>query len=119
MSSVGQILDADAVDDADAVHALPAAAPAVSVATFAGAVVSVALEDLLPDRSGEVVLSTVDGLSVELLARQTLVDTGVSDRHVTASGFDVSGFSYYSFSGGLTVYFSHESLVTVSHGEAT
>ena len=79
--------------------------------------VPVAIEDLLPDALGEVVLSAGEGMTIALSARQEMVETGVADHHVTASGCDVSGFGYYSFSGGLTVYFPHHSLVTLSLDE--
>jgi len=115
----GHILDADLIDAADAVHDLPAAAMASVPAAPAEAAVPIAIEDLLPDASGEVVLSATEGLTIALSARATPIDTGVADHHVTASGLDVSGFGYYSFAGGLTVYFPHHSLVTVSLEEMT
>lgn len=78
------------------------------------ATVPISIADLLPDASREVVLSAAEGLTIVLSTRETPVDTGVSDHHLTASGMDVSGFGYYSFSDGLVVYFPHHSLVTLS-----
>ena len=66
--------------------------------------VSLALDDLLPDAAGEVVVLAGDDLPVNLLASEPVVDTGIAPAHVTAGGMEVTGLHYYSFESGVTVY---------------
>ena len=66
--------------------------------------VSLALDDLLPDAAGEVVLLAGDDLPVNLLASEPVIDTGIAPAHVTAGGMEVTGLHYYSFESGVTVY---------------
>ena len=62
------------------------------------------LEDLLPDREGEVVLVAEDGVSLSVVAEQPLTASGIVEQHVTAMGVDVEGLHYYSFENGVTLY---------------
>lgn len=115
----GRFLGADLIDTFGDVPAgdgpgLDARAGHGAGAAASEPTVPVAIADLLPDASGEVVLSAADGMAIALSTRETPVDAGVADHHVTACGLDVSGFGYYSFADGLTVYFPHHSQVTLS-----
>ncbi|HMB76860.1 MAG TPA: hypothetical protein VKN76_10695 [Kiloniellaceae bacterium] len=62
------------------------------------------LADLVPDGAGEVALYAGKDLPVSLLSDAPLLDAGVADTHVTASGLDVSGHRLYRFANGITVY---------------
>ncbi len=62
------------------------------------------LEDLLPDREGEVVLYAEVDVPLSLVAEQTLTGSGIVEHHVTAAGVDVDGLYYYSFDNGITLY---------------
>ena len=66
--------------------------------------VSLALDDLLPDAAGEVVLLAGDDLPVNLLASEAVIEAGIAPAHVTAGGMEVTGLHYYSFESGVTVY---------------
>lgn len=66
--------------------------------------VSLALDDLLPDVAGEVVLLAGDDLPVNLLASEPVIEAGIAPAHVTAGGMEVTGLHYYSFESGVTVY---------------
>jgi hypothetical protein len=72
-----------------------------------------AIEDLLPDTQGEVVLFA-DALPVDLIAHDVVAAQGVAAPHVTASGIDVTGLNYLSFMSGLTVYYSPDLPLTVT-----
>ncbi len=62
------------------------------------------LADLLPDASGEVVLFAEPDLPVNIVASESVTEAGVSDSHITATGVDVTGLQFYSFSSGITLY---------------
>jgi hypothetical protein len=65
-----------------------------------------ALEDLVRDQAGEVVLFNDSGLRALALSTATLVvEEGQAGRHVTAAGEDVSGFRYVAFADGLRLYY--------------
>ena len=65
-----------------------------------------ALEDLVADQRGEVVLFNDSGLRALALSTSTLVtDEGSVGRHVTAAGEDVSGFRYLAFASGIKLYY--------------
>lgn len=64
-----------------------------------------ALEDLVPDEQGEVVLVNDAATSVQIVTGQQVVATGSAEDHVTAAGYDVSGLQYYSLDTGVTVYY--------------
>ena len=105
----------DLVDTSDELHgALPVASAASLFDVAVEPTVPIALEDLLPDASGDVVLSAPEGMTIELHSNQNVVESGVIDHHVTASGLDVTGFEYCSFASGMTVYYPHDSLVRIS-----
>ncbi len=65
-----------------------------------------ALDDLVRDQAGEVVLFNDSGLRALALSTTTVVvEEGLAGRHVTAAGEDVSGFRYLAFANGLRLYY--------------
>ena len=66
--------------------------------------VSLTLDDLLPDDAGEVVLVAADNLPINLLSSELVTEAGIAPAHVTAGGMEVAGLHYYNFESGLTVY---------------
>ena len=76
--------------------------------------VSLTLDDLLPDGAGEVVLMAGGDVPISLMAGEMLADTGIAPEHVTAGGLEVTGLHYYSFESGLTIY-SPVDLLIVDH----
>jgi hypothetical protein len=65
-----------------------------------------ALDDLVRDQDGEVVLFNDSGLRALALSTTTVVvEEGLAGRHVTAAGEDVSGFRYLAFANGLRLYY--------------
>jgi hypothetical protein len=76
-----------------------------SAATGA-AEVQLALADLVSDAQGEVVVFNDSGFRTMAIRTEAVVlADGQVDRHVTASGEDVSGFHYVTFDNGLTLYY--------------
>lgn len=65
-----------------------------------------ALADLIGDDNGEIVLFNDSGLrSLALQTDAAVVANGRAQKHVTASGEDVSGFKFLRFDNGLTLYY--------------
>lgn len=67
-------------------------------------------EDLAPDTNNEVVVSALDGVSITILAGEDIAHSGIAGDHVTATGIDVAGLEYVSFSSGLTVYYQPDAV---------
>ena len=67
-------------------------------------------EDLAPDTNNEVVVSALDGVSLTILAEEDIAHSGIAGDHVTATGIDVAGLEYVSFSSGLTVYYQPDAV---------
>ena len=67
-------------------------------------------EDLAPDTNNEVVVSALDGVSITILAEEDIARSGIAGDHVTATGIDVAGLEYVSFSSGLTVYYQPDAV---------
>lgn len=77
-----------------------------------------ALNDLLPDSRGEVVLFNEAGpLSVNIMTDSRVTETGTADHYVTTAGVDVTGYYFCTFEAGLTIYYPPEIdlLVTADH----
>lgn len=74
-----------------------------------GDAISLSLADLLPDSGGAIVIEG-DGLdlSVRILTDETVVDAGVVEALVTATGEDVSGHAFFAFGNGTTLYAPRE-----------
>ena len=65
-----------------------------------------ALDDLMRDQNGEVVLFNDSGLrSLALSTDLAVIEDGQAGKHVTAAGEDVSGFRYLLFANGLRLYY--------------
>lgn len=65
-----------------------------------------ALDDLVQDENGEVVLFNDSGLRALAISTATrVIEEGEAGRHVTAAGEDVSGFRYLAFANGLRLYY--------------
>jgi hypothetical protein len=68
--------------------------------------VELALADLMADANGEVVVLNDSGFrTMAIRAEAGVTAEGRVQRHVTASGEDVSGFSYVTFDNGVTLYY--------------
>jgi hypothetical protein len=68
--------------------------------------VELALADLVADVNGEVVVLNDSGFRTMAIHTEAGVTTdGRVQKHVTASGEDVSGFNYVTFDNGVTVYY--------------
>lgn len=78
-----------------------------------------ALDDLVQDENGEVVLFNDSGLRALAVSTVTVViEEGEAGRHVTAAGEDVSGFRYIAFANGLRLYYQHGLDLIVTHDPA-
>ena len=65
-----------------------------------------ALDDLIRDQRGEVVLFNNSGLRALALSATTPVsEEGRAGRYVTAAGEDVSGFRFLAFGNGIKLYY--------------
>lgn len=80
----------------------------------AGELLTLSLEDLIPDVRGEVVILSDTGLDIAVVTTEPVASQGVETLHVMDSGLDVSGFGYCTFVGGITVFYppTHRLLVT-------
>ncbi|MGD9512191.1 MAG: hypothetical protein AB7I59_07830 [Geminicoccaceae bacterium] len=79
-----------------------------------------ALDDLVQDENGEVVLFNDSGLrSLAVSTATDVIEEGEAGRHVTAAGEDVSGFRYIAFGNGLRLYYQHGLDLIVTHDPAT
>ena len=68
--------------------------------------VEIALADLVADANGEVVVLNDSGFRTMAVRTHAAVTAdGRVKKHVTASGEDVSGFSYVTFDSGVTLYY--------------
>ena len=81
---------------------------------LADEMLTLSLKELMPDERGEVVIHNQAGTDVTVLTDDPMTDRGVERDHITRAGFDVSGFAYCRFAGGITVFYprSHSLCVT-------
>lgn len=70
----------------------------------------VSAEDLAPDANNEVVVAALEGMAITILSDDEIAHSGVASDHVTATGIDVAGLEYVSFSSGLTVYYQPDAV---------
>lgn len=111
--------DADIVVDPASLEPLASDASLAPSSGFGtGQALVLALEDLLPDVEGAVVMLADDDLPVNLVTDQPLAGSGVVDGHASAGGVDVEGLFYYSFANGLTLY-SDTDIVIVNQAAGT
>lgn len=74
-----------------------------------GEAISLSLADLLPDSSGAIVIEGEgEDLCVRIVTDEQVVDAGVVEQLVTATGEDVSGHAYFAFQNGTTLYAPRE-----------
>ncbi|MBL8709274.1 MAG: hypothetical protein JNL25_08780, partial [Rhodospirillaceae bacterium] len=74
-----------------------------------GDAISLSLADLLPDSGGSIVIEGEGpDLCVRIVTDETVVDAGVVEQLVTATGEDVSGHAYFAFGNGTTLYAPRE-----------
>jgi len=68
--------------------------------------VALHLDDLMPDKTGAVVLQT-DGerLEVQLEDWDEILSRGIAPEDTRSEHFDVSGMDYVTFANGVTLYF--------------
>jgi hypothetical protein len=92
----------------------PIPVPPPAAETAGGTTLSLALADLLPDARGEIVILDHSGHDIAVVTHEAIAAQGIGDAHVTAAGLDVSGFSYCTFEGGVTVFYpaTHRLFVT-------
>lgn len=70
-----------------------------------GDAISLSLADLLPDSGGAIVIEGDGGdLSIRIMTDEPVIDAGVVEALVTATGEDVSGHAFFAFSNGTTLY---------------
>jgi len=79
-----------------------------------GETVTLALDELMPDEGGEIVVLNQAGADTAVLTDDPVTARGVKDTHVTRAGHDVSGYAYCRFAGGMTLFYprSHHLGVT-------
>lgn len=102
----------------DAPEHLQPIVPYADGETGNGDAISLSLADLLPDSGGAIVIEG-DGvdLCVRIMTDEPVVDAGVIDQLVTATGEDVSGHAYFSFGNGTTLYAPREMDLAIVHHE--
>lgn len=74
------------------------------------------LADLVPDAAGEVAIQSfgVPTVGIEAGEQVAVTGSGTVEAHVTAAGEDVSGYHFYAFDNGMTVYFPPDMLVLMT-----
>lgn len=74
-----------------------------------GDAISLSLADLLPDSGGAIVIEGDGGdLCIRIMTDEPVVDVGVVEMLVTATGEDVSGHAFFAFGNGTTLYAPRE-----------
>lgn len=78
------------------------------------ATLSLSLGDLIPDARNEIVILDGSGSNLAVVTDNAVSSHGIAGNHVTVTGFDVSGFAYCTFEGGVTVFYpaTHQLIVT-------
>lgn len=85
-------------------------------ASAAEPIMVLTLRDLVPDAAGEVAIQSFGVPAVGIEAGDTVAITGSGTvaAHVTAAGEDVSGYRFYAFDNGMTVYFPPDMVVLMT-----
>jgi hypothetical protein len=95
----------------------------MAVKMMAGAVpslddmsVTLQLSDMLPDANGEIVI-VGDGADSQLniVTDLRLLETGIASPHLTESGVQVEGLTYWVFEDGTKVYHSPDVTIHLDH----
>ena len=76
-----------------------------------------ALEELLADEGGDVVIHDDAGAAVTVLTDAPVIARGIEKEHITGAGHDVSGFAYCRFAGGITVFYPRSHALCIEEGE--
>jgi hypothetical protein len=78
--------------------------------------VTLQLSDMLPDANGEIVILG-DGADshLSIVTELRLLETGIAAQHLTESGVQVEGLTYWVFEDGTTVYHSHDVTLHLDH----
>ena len=79
--------------------------------------VTLSLKELLPDDGSEIVIHNQAGIDVTVLTDETIAERGLAQDHVTRAGYDVSGFAYCRFAGGITVFYPRAFSLCVTEAE--
>jgi hypothetical protein len=74
------------------------------------------LRDLMPDSGGEVAIQSfgVPAVGIEASEAIAVTSSGTIGSHVTAAGEDVSGYRFYAFDNGVTLYFPPDMVVLMT-----
>ncbi|MGH6967820.1 MAG: hypothetical protein ACREEL_00875 [Stellaceae bacterium] len=83
-------------------QALP---PAESAGATPAETLTLSLDDLIPDARNEIVILDGSGHDIAVATADAVSAHGIAAAHVTATGFDVSGFAFCTFEGGVTVFY--------------
>jgi len=78
--------------------------------------VTLQLSDMLPDANGEIVILG-DGADshLNIVTDLRLLETGIAVQHLTESGVQVEGLTYWVFEDGTKVYHSHDVTLHLDH----
>ncbi|HEX9448697.1 MAG TPA: hypothetical protein VF920_11985 [Dongiaceae bacterium] len=78
--------------------------------------VTLQLSDMLPDANGEIVIMG-DGADshLSIVTELRLLETGIADQHLTESGVQVEGLTYWVFEDGTKVYHSTDVTLHLDH----
>jgi hypothetical protein len=83
---------------------------------MADPVMVLSLADLVPDIGGEVAIQSfgVPAVGIEAAESVSVTASGTASSHVTAAGENVSGYRFYSFDNGITLYFPPDMVVLLT-----
>jgi len=72
----------------------------------AGEMLTLSLDDLVPDSRGEIVILSAGDHDINVITDQPVAKSGIDSvqPHLTETGLDVSGFAYCTFADGVTVF---------------
>jgi hypothetical protein len=79
--------------------------------------VTLSLKELLPDDGGEIVIQNQAGIDITVLTDEAITERGIEESHVTCTGYDVSGFAYCRFAGGITVFYPRALSLCITEAE--
>lgn len=78
--------------------------------------VTLQLTDMLPDANGEIVIMG-DGADsrLSIVTDLRLLETGIAEQHLTESGVQVEGLTYWIFEDGTKLYHSSDVTLHLDH----
>jgi hypothetical protein len=83
------------------------------------ATISLPLSELLPDAMGEIVIvGDGEDTRLQIVTDLRLLDSGVSEQHLTAGGLQVDGFNYWVFEDGTKLYYAPGTSIEIEHQQA-